>query len=84
MSYKSVNDLPSEEKCRMGLRAKYRVRPATKGTRPKTSGNSGKCGRKYRSHMRGHGGGQVCAEEKARRDAQMREAQVARSLWGSQ
>jgi hypothetical protein len=55
------------------LRRKYLFHQI-KSTRPKTSGNSGKTGKKYRSYVRGHQGGQVPSEEKARREAQSREA----------
>ena len=55
------------------LRAKY-MNHAVKGTRSKTSGNSGNVGRAHRARTRGHGGGQISSEEKARRAAQSAEA----------
>lgn len=61
------------------LRAKY-MRWAVKGTRAKPSGNSGKCGRAWRAYQRGHGGGQISSEEKARRAVQSAEALRRRSL----
>ena len=61
------------------LRAKYMRASEQKSGRAKTSGNSGKTGRKYRSYLRGHSGGQISAEEKARRTAQSNAAMAARS-----
>lgn len=60
------------------LRRKY-THHSVKGTKSKTSGNSGKTGRRFRAYMRGHGGGQIPNEEKTRREAQSRAAVAARA-----
>lgn len=60
------------------LRGKYRHH-SVKGTKSKTSGNSGKTGRRYRAYVRGHQGGQIPHEEKARREKQSGDAIRARA-----
>jgi hypothetical protein len=51
-------------------RRKYVEVGSSKSVNKKTGGNSGKTGRRYMSQVRGHGGGQISAEEKARRAEQ--------------
>ncbi len=64
------------------LRKKYMAQ-AVKGTRTKTSGNSGKVGRAHRRRERGYGGGQISNEEKAARAQQSRDALNRRSEGGA-
>lgn len=51
-------------------RRKYTQVGSAKSVSKKTGGNSGKCGRRYQSYMRGHGGGQISSEERVRREEQ--------------
>lgn len=64
------------------LRKKYTIGGVVKGTRQKGDGNRGNTGRKARAAKRGHGGGQVTAEQRARSEQQSREYQSWRANWG--
>jgi len=61
------------------LRAKHANEKPAKTTRTKSDGNRGGVGRAARSKNRMHGGGQISAEEKARRAAQAAEHYAKRA-----